>query len=62
MFLIKAGDAEVKDSKPLELKGRSQDFERAKQKAHKLLESFAQVEIIDSGNDECVYFQTRDAN
>jgi hypothetical protein len=62
MFLIKAGDAEIKDSKPLELKGQSQDFERAKQKAHKLLKSFAQVEIVDSGTDQCVYFQTKDAN
>ena len=62
MFLIKAGDAEMKDSKPLELKGRTQDFERAKQRANKLLKSFAQVEIIESETNECVHFQTRDAN
>jgi hypothetical protein len=31
----------IKDSRPLELKGQSQDFERAKQKADKLLKSFA---------------------
>ena len=52
-----AGDTEIKDSKPLELKGQSQDFERAKQKANKLLKSFAQVEIIDAGTEQCVHFQ-----
>ena len=62
MFLIKAGDVEMKDSKPLELKGQSQDFERAKQKANKLLKSFAQVEIIESETNECVHFQTRNDN
>ncbi len=62
MFLIKAGDKEVKDSEPLELKGQSQDFERAKQKANKLLKSFAQVEIIESETNECVHFQTRNDN
>ncbi len=55
-----AGDLEIKDSKPLEQKGQSQDFERAKKKADKLLKSFAQVEVIDSRTKECVYFQTRD--
>ncbi len=62
MFLIKAGDVEKKDSKPLELKAQSQDFEKAKQKANKLLKSFAQVEIIDSETNQCVHFQTRDGN
>jgi hypothetical protein len=52
---------EIKDSKPLEQKGQSQDFERAKQKADKLSKSFAQVEVIDLKTKECVYFQTRDA-
>ncbi len=60
MFLIKAGDLEIKDSIPLEQKGQSQDFERAKRKADKLLMSFAQVEVVDSKTNECVYFQTRD--
>jgi hypothetical protein len=60
MFLIKAGDLEIKDSIPLEQKGQSQDFERAKRKADKLLKSFAQVEVVDSKTNECVYFQTRD--
>jgi hypothetical protein len=62
MFIIKAGEIEMKDSKPLELKGQSQDFERAKQKANKLLKSFAQVEIINSETNECVHFQTRNAD
>lgn len=61
MFLIKAGDLETTDSTPLELKGQSQDFERAKQKANKLLKSFAQVEIINSETNECVHFQTKEA-
>ncbi len=60
MYLIKAGDVEMKDSTPLTQKGRSQDFETAKRKADKLLKSFAQVEVVDSKTDECVYFQTRD--
>jgi hypothetical protein len=60
MFLIKAGDIEIKDSKPLELKAQSQDFEKAKQKANKLLKSFTQVEIIDSETNQCVHFQTRE--
>ncbi len=60
MFLIKAGDLEIKDSIPLEQKGQSQDFERAKRKADKLLKSFTQVEVVDSKTNECVYFQTRD--
>ncbi len=53
------GDLEIKDSRPLEQKEQYQDFERAKRKAHKLLRSFAQVEVIDSQTNECVYFQTR---
>lgn len=59
MYLIKAGDLEINDSKPLELKGQAQDFERAKQKANKLLKSFAQVEIIDSETNQCVHFLTK---
>ena len=59
MYLIKAGDIERKDSEPLETKGQSRDFEMAKQKANKLLKSFAQVEIIESETNECVHFQTR---
>ena len=58
MYLIKAGDIEIKDSTPLELKGQSSDFEMAKRKAHKLLRTFDQVEIIDSGTDQCVHFLT----
>jgi len=37
MYLIKAGDLEMKDSRPLEQKRQSQDFEMAKCKADKLL-------------------------
>lgn len=59
MYLIKAGDLEKQDSAPLELKGQARDFEQAKQKANKLLKSFAQVEIIESETNECVHFQTR---
>jgi hypothetical protein len=62
MYLIKAGDIEIKNSKPPELKGRSQDFEQAKHKAHKLLKLFSQVEIIDAGTNECVYFLTKSAD
>lgn len=62
MYLIKAGDLEIKDSSPLEQKGQAQDFEKAKQKANKLLKSFAQVEVVDSKTNECVYFQTRGEN
>lgn len=62
MFLIKAGNIEIENSKPLELKGQAQDFEKAKRKANKLLKSFDQVEIIDSGTNQCVHFQTRDGN
>ena len=61
MYLIMAEDLEIKDSKGLEQKGQSQDFERAKQEADKLSKSFAQVKVIDSKTNECVYFQTRDA-
>lgn len=60
MYLIKAGELEIKDSIPLTLKGQSQDFETAKRKANKLLQSFAQVEVVDSKTNECVYFQIRD--
>lgn len=60
MYLIKAGDSEIKDSGPLEQKGQSQDFETAKRKADKLLKSFAQVEVVDSVTNECLYFRTRD--
>ncbi len=62
MFLIKAGEIEKKDSAPLELKGQTKDFERAKQKANKLLKSFAQVEIIEAETNSCVYFQTSGAH
>lgn len=62
MFLIKAGDLENQDSKILELKGQSRDFEQAKLKANKLLETFTQIEIIDSETDQCVHFQTREGN
>ncbi len=60
MYLIKAGDLETQDSRPLEQKEQSQDFERAKKKAIKLLKSFEQVEVVDSETNECVYFQTKD--
>ena len=60
MYLIKAGDLEIKDSLPLEKKGQSQDFETAKRKADILLKSFSQVEVVDSKTNECVYFQSRD--
>jgi len=60
MYLIKAGDLEIKDSIPLTQKGQSQDFETAKRKADKLSKTFAQVEVLDSKTNECVYFQTRD--
>jgi hypothetical protein len=56
MYLIKAGDIETKDSKPLELKGQAQDFERAKKKANQLLRSFSQVEIVDAETKQCVHF------
>jgi hypothetical protein len=61
MYLINAGEREVTNSKPLERKGRSQDFQAAKQKADKLLKLFAQVEVIDAKTKECVYFQVREA-
>jgi hypothetical protein len=57
MYLIKAGEIEAKDSKPLEQKAQAQDFEQAKHKANKLLKSFAQVEIIDASTNQCVHFQ-----
>lgn len=59
MFLIKAGEIETTDSRPLEIKARFQDFEKAKRKAQTLLRSFEQVEIVESDTNECVYFQTR---
>lgn len=40
MYLINAGKREVKDSKLLERKGQSNDFEAAKKKADKLLNFF----------------------
>ena len=60
MYLIKAGEKEIKGSKPLELKGRSHDFEQAKQKANKLLKSNSQVEIIDEGTNQCVHFMVKE--
>ncbi len=62
MYLINAGELETKDSKPLEQKGQSKDFEAAKKKADKLLKSFAQVEVVDAKTKECVYFQVRQAS
>jgi hypothetical protein len=62
MYLIKAGEIEIKDSKPLELRAQTQDFERAKQKANKLLKSFSQVEIIDAGTNQCVHFLIKEIN
>ena len=59
MYFINAGAREVANSKPLERKAQSNDFEAAKQKADKLLKSFAQVEVVDAKTKECVYFQTR---
>ncbi len=56
MYLIKAGDLEIKDSIPMTQKGQSQDFETAKRKADKLSKTFAQVEMIDSKTNEFVYF------
>jgi hypothetical protein len=61
MYLIKAGDIEIDNSMPLELKGQAQDFEQAKRKAHKLLRCFSQVEIIDSGTNQCIHFLTSGA-
>jgi hypothetical protein len=58
MYLIKAGNLESKDLKPLEQKAQAQDFEQAKRKANKLLKSFSQIEIIDSKTDQCVHFLT----
>jgi hypothetical protein len=58
MYLIKAGAIEINDSTPLKIKGQAQDFEQAKRKAHKLLKTFDQVEIIDSGTSQCVHFLT----
>ena len=60
MYLIKAGDIELKDSKPLEQKGQAQDFEQAKRKANKLLKSFSQIEIVDAGTNQCVNFLTKE--
>lgn len=60
MYLIKAGDREVIGSTPLEQKGHAQNFELAKRKADKLLKVFAQVEVIESKTQECVYFQSRE--
>ncbi len=62
MYLIKAGDKERQNSIPLEQKGQSQDFEKAKKIANKLLKSFEQVEVVDSKTNECFYFQTKEKN
>lgn len=59
MYFINAGELEVENSKPLERKGQSNDFQAAKMKADKLLKSFAQVEVVDAKTKECVYFQSR---
>ena len=61
MYFINAGELEMENSKPLERKGQSNDFQTAKQKADKLLKLFAQVEVVDAKTKECVYFQTRDS-
>ncbi len=61
MYFINAGELEAENSKPLEQKGQSNDFQTAKQKADKLLKLFAQVEVVDSKTKECVYFQTRES-
>ena len=60
MYFINAGELEIENSKPVERKGQSNDFQAAKQKADKLLKSFAQVEVVDAKTKECVYFQTRE--
>lgn len=62
MYLIKAGEIETENSKPLELKCQAQDFENAKQKANKLLKSFSQVEIVDAGTNQCVHFLIKKNN
>jgi len=61
MYLIKAGDIELKDSKPLEQKAQAQDFEQAKRKANKLLKSFSQIEIVDAGTNQCVHFLIKES-
>lgn len=61
MYLIKAGDLETNGSALVTQKAQAQDFETAKRKAHKLLKSYTQVEVVDSKTNECVYFQARDA-
>ena len=62
MYLINAGELEIKGSAPLELKGKANDFEKAKGLAIKLLKNFGQVEVIDSKTNECVYFQVSEKN
>ena len=59
MYFINAGELEVENSKPLERKGKSNDFEAAKQKNDKFLKSFAQPEVGDAKTKECIHFQTR---
>jgi hypothetical protein len=60
MYLIKAGESEMADSMPLERKGQSNDFEKAKQLANKLFKTFAQVEVVEALTNECVYFLSKD--
>ncbi len=48
------------DSMPLERKGQSNDFEKAKQLANKLFKTFAQVEVVEALTNECVYFLSKD--
>ena len=57
MYVINVGQSEVKNSKSLERRGQSNDFEAAKRKADKLLKSFAQVVAVDAKTKECVYLQ-----
>jgi hypothetical protein len=62
MYLINAGEREMNDSKPLERKGQSNDFQTAKKKADKLIKLFAQVEVVGAKTKECVYFQAREVS
>jgi len=59
MYFINAGELEIENSKLLERKGQSNDFQAAKRKADKLLKLFAQVEVVDAKTNECVYFQIK---
>lgn len=62
MYLIKAGEIEIKDSQPLEKKDQARDFEQAKRKANKLLKSYSQVEIIDAESNQCVHFLIKESS